>query len=774
VSEISTFQLIHPVLSGFAAAVIAPFAYFLLKRHAIWPLATISGALTLYFFAQLPSITSGSIILQEFAWLSEPKIALSFALDGLSLLFSLLISGIGTLILIYSSSYLQDHKYLGRFYSFFFFFMASMLGLVLSNNLILTFIFWELTSIASFFLIGFENERGEARSAATQALLVTSAGGLAMLAGFILLFLITGTYEIPKLIENRVEIRTHAFYLPALILIVLGALTKSAQFPFHFWLPSAMQAPTPVSAYLHSATMVKAGIFLLGRLNPALGGSDAWFLLLTTAGTLTLLTGSFMALQQRDMKLILAYLTLIALGLLVLLLGIGSPIAVNALVAYLVIHALYKGGLFLVAGIVYHATGSRHINALSGLFRTMKLTALSAALCCLSMAGMPLFFGFIGKELVYGSLLDSDSAPWVFLVATTVSMMALTALALLVGVSMFFTPNTTQNKHGTSLNLLIAPVVFALLGIVFGFAPDVFAKLAGVASSAILGHRIEVSLSIWHGLSPPLALSSISAVGGFLIYYQRHRLGILLRSIVGRTASLTPRHGYHILLKLLKTLAAKQTHFLQSGSLFAYLSWLLGSLMIILLAFGSEQWLNWALSDFRSILYYEWVLGFLMILGALNAAKTRLPLVAVVSLGVLGYAIALTYVLYGAPDLAMTQFLVETMTVIVLALVLSKLPEHARVVPRPFRTALTLVLSATFGTLMTSLVWNTLKQPLDRSLSDFFSNNSVPLAHGRNIVNVILVDFRALDTLGEITVLGVAAIGIFGLVRIKTEASRVP
>ncbi|HLE00323.1 MAG TPA: hydrogen gas-evolving membrane-bound hydrogenase subunit E [Bdellovibrionota bacterium] len=773
-SEISTVQLIHPVFSGFAAALIAPLACRFMKRHAIWLLATISATLTLYFFAQLPLITGGNILLQEFAWLSTPKIVLSFALDGLSLLLSLLISGIGTLILIYSSGYLRGDKYLGRFYSFFFFFMASMLGLVLSSNLILTFIFWELTSIASFFLIGFESHRVEARSAATQALLVTSAGGLAMLMGFILLFLITGSYEIPAIIESREKIRGHALYLPALILIVLGAFTKSAQFPFHFWLPSAMQAPTPVSAYLHSATMVKAGIFLLARLNPVLGGSDAWFMLLTTAGTLTLLTGSFMALQQRDMKLVLAYLTLTALGLLVLLLGIGSPMAINALVAYLVIHALYKGGLFLIAGIIYHATGSRHMNGLSGLFRTMKWTALAAALCSLSMAGMPFFFGFVGKELIYASLLDSDSASWVSVVATTVSMMALTALALLIGLSMFFGPNTTQNRHGTSLNLLIAPVVFALLGVAFGLAPNAFAKLAGAASSAILGHSIEVSLSVWHGFNPPLALSFISAVGGFLIYYQRHRLGTLLRSIVSRTASLTPRHGYHILLKLLKMLSTKQTRFFQSGSLFAYLSWLLGSLIIILLTFGREKWLNVALSDFRSILYYEWVLGFLMILGALNAAKTRLPLVAVVSLGVLGYAIALTYVLYGAPDLAMTQFLVETMTVIVLALVLSKLPEHARVVSHPFRTALTLVLSVTFGILMTSLVWNTLKRPLDRSLSDFFSNNSVPLAHGRNIVNVILVDFRALDTLGEITVLGVAALGIFGLVRIKTEVSRAP
>ncbi|OFZ19157.1 MAG: hypothetical protein A2X94_10260 [Bdellovibrionales bacterium GWB1_55_8] len=759
------------IRSGFLTAIIAPLSFVLFKRSAIWLLAGISAFMTLYFLIQLPAITDGDVIRESVEWLSEPRLALSFQLDGLSLLFSILISGIGTLIIIYSGKYLRGHARIGRFYSFFFLFMASMLGIVLSNNLILTFIFWELTSIASYFLIGFDNHRDDARKAALQALLVTGAGGLAMLAGFVLLFLMARTYEISLLMEQSDVIRNHALYSPALILITLGAFTKSAQFPFHFWLPNAMQAPTPVSAYLHSATMVKGGIFLLARLTPVLGGTHLWFILLATAGTLTLLTGSFMALQQRDLKLILAYMTVMALGLLVLLLGVGSPTAIHALVVYVFAHSLYKGGLFLIAGNIDHETGTRDIDRLAGLRRTMKWTALTAALCALSMAGFPLFVGFIGKELVYESLWNPVSRSWLLIVATTISMMGLWAISLLIGFKPFLgTKAATSHPkvHEARPEMLLGPFVLSLFGLVVGLAPGTFAAFADAASSAILNRQTELPLAIWHGFNPAFALSAASFLGGLLIYRRHSPLRRRFLAVTTSIALFSPQQSYELMLNFLKFSAERQTLVLQSGSLFQYLLWILVSIVGVLIASGSPDWLNPQGFEWSNILYYEWVLGTLMVLGSLIAARARSPLVSVTSLGVVGYAIALTYVLYGAPDLAMTQFLVETLTVILLALVLSKLPDYVRVPPRPFRNTVALTVSVMFGLVMTNLIWHTLRHPLDRSLSDYFSNNSLPLAHGRNIVNVIIVDFRALDTLGEITVLGIAALGIFGLVRLKS------
>jgi multicomponent Na+:H+ antiporter subunit A len=776
VSEVSSHDLIIVTLVSFFAAAGAPWIVRFLKDRAVGALAVFPALMTGYFLTQLPSVIGGRALHQSLIWLTEPRLFFSFSLDGLSLLFSLLISGIGTLIVVFSGSYLQGHPRLGRFYAFFFLFMGSMLGLVLSDNLIQTFVFWEMTSVSSYFLIGFESDRKESRDAALQALLVTGSGGLAMLAGFIVLFMICGTYEISELVKYRDQVQGSLLYVPALLLIAAGAFTKSAQFPFHFWLPGAMQAPAPVSAYLHSATMVKAGIYLLARLNPIFAGTAAWTILLTTAGTVTMVTGSFMALQKKDLKLILAYMTVMALGLLVLLLGIGTSAAILALMVYIVVHSLYKGGLFLVAGIIDHETGTRDLDRLSNLSRRMKWTAISAVLCTLSMAGIPLFLGFIGKEMIYESLWTTEPRSWIILVTTTISMMALVGVALLIGYKVFFRNKSSPSHpdaHEAPVGMISGPLILATLGVFFGSMPDKISGLVKSAAQSVLGQPIEIDLTLWHGFNPALGLSLISVFGGVVIYLLNAPIRDLFLRIDDRIVSLSPQRLYESGLILLRTFSTRQTEILQNGSLYGYLLWLLVFTICVLIAFGSHHWVDPRSLDWGNILYYEWVLGVLMVLGALSAARASAPLIAVTSLGILGYAIALTYVLYGAPDLAMTQFLVETLTVILLALVLSKLPGYSPIQHPPIRKAVTAVVSGVFGALMMILIWHTLEHPLDRSLSDYFSANSLALAHGRNIVNVILVDFRALDTLGEITVLGVAALGIFGLVRLKAEGKNV-
>ncbi|MFB3140368.1 MAG: proton-conducting transporter membrane subunit, partial [Candidatus Acidiferrales bacterium] len=389
------------VLSGFVMALAAPWLHRIARSTSGWVLALFPLALTVYFAGQAGRVAAGEVLAVSIDWVPSLGIALSFYLDGLSLLFALLISGIGALVVVYAGGYLAGHAHLGRFYAFLLMFLASMLGLVLANNVITLFVFWELTSVSSYLLIGFEHEREAARQAALQALLVTGLGGLALLAGLLLLGQAGGSMELSELLTRGEAIQAHPFYAPILLLILAGAFTKSAQFPFHFWLPSAMEAPTPVSAYLHSATMVKAGIYLLARFNPVLGGTELWFYIVTAAGAATMLVGAYLAFQQSDLKRILAYSTMSALGMMVLLLGLGTELAVKAAIVSILVHALYKGALFLVAGAVEHETGTRDVDRLGGLRRAMPITAAAAALAALSMAGLPPLFGFIGKEMVY-------------------------------------------------------------------------------------------------------------------------------------------------------------------------------------------------------------------------------------------------------------------------------------------------------------------------------------------------------------------------------------
>jgi multicomponent Na+:H+ antiporter subunit A len=760
------------VISGFVLALIAPGLHRLIPRWSGAVLSLLPLSLLVFFLGYLPEIASDATLVESTPWVTQLGVSFSFYLDGLSLVFAVLITGIGTLIVFYSGGYLAGHPELGRFYMVLLGFMASMLGVVLSANAITVFVFWELTSLTSYFLIGFDHHRRAARQAALQALLVTGLGGLALLAGFLLLGAVSPSLEMYELFAEADTIRGHGLYPAILVLILIGAFTKSAQFPFHFWLPSAMEGPAPVSAYLHSATMVKAGVYLLMRLNPVLGGTELWQVSLIAVGAVTMVSGAWLALLQHDLKRLLAYTTVNGLGTLVFLTGFGTGYAARAAVVFLIGHALYKGSLFLSAGVIDHETGLRDIRHIRGLYRHLPLITVAVVLAGASMAGLPPMLGFIAKELIYETVLDTGRLWWAVTgAALTASALLLAAAAVMV-IRPFFGAgerSTPTHGHGPSPDLLIGPAVPALAGLVFGLAPFLLDHaLVGPAASAVAGRAVPVHLALWHGLNPMLVLSAATVALGcglYLGYINRPEPLDRWRSI-GRWG---PDRGYWIGLEGLKSLAAWQTRILQGGFLYRYI------LIIVLSTLGltamtlvrySNVPLGFTGTDLR---FFELVICVLMILGAGVAAGAGSRLTAIVSMGVVGYGMALLFIDFGAPDLAMTQFIIETMTVILFVLVIYRLPEYQRVA-RPKQLAGNILVAGASGLLMTFLVMVALNVQEGSRLSSYFAESSLLLAHGRNVVNVIIVDFRALDTLGEIVVLSLAGIGVYTLLKLRPIA----
>ncbi len=762
-------ELYLPIAAIFVSAFVAPFLEKWFKSAVGWILSILPLLSFLKYLSLSRNIGQGAAMVEKLDWIPSLGISMSFYLDGLSLLFLLLITGIGALVLIYSGYYMKGYSLKSRFYFYLMLFMASMMGLVLSSNLVSMFLFWELTSVSSFLLIGFFHEKGPSRTAAVQALLITVIGGLALLAGIVLINQVSGTYEITRLLNNPDVLRSSPMYTAILLLVLAGAFTKSAQFPFHFWLPGAMAGPSPVSAFLHSATMVKAGIYLLLRLSPVLGGTMEWRVLLAIFGGITMLLGAYFSLTQNDLKKILAYTTISALGMLVLLIGINTGQAIKAAIIFLVVHALYKGSLFMVAGSIDKQTGTRDLDKLSGLGRSMPFTATVALVALLSMAGLPPFIGFIGKELIYEAKITIPHTAKFVLWASVISNMFMVAISAIVGWRVFFGKAAPPGKrpHETPLRLWLGPAVLAFFSLMLGLFPDFFAKnIAGPAVAAVKATDVQLKLKLWHGFNRVLLLSIITVAGGMLIFFFRKYIIPLLRRINNKLVLFSFSERFTALIALFLHLTKKKTDVVQSGIQRFYL-------MVIFLVTSGFVWYQliytrfWQIGfNFGPMPFYLVGLSVIMVAATLFTVLTRSRITAIISMGIVGWGVALIFAFYGAVDLAITQVMVETLVVVLFVMIIYHLPKFKNLSSRASRIR-DGVIAVIFGAFMTGLTLKADFLDLYPGISYFFNENSFTKGHGRNIVNVILVDFRALDTLGEITVLTIAAIGVFSLMRLR-------
>ena len=738
------------------------------QRRLIWallPLSLFTGLCVLW-----PQVIDGAVFVFDRPWVPDLDLALRFRLDGLGLLFGLIVTGAGFFVTLYAAAYLPGKAQAGRFFIFLQAFMVAMLGVITADNLLLLFVFWEATTIFSFLLIGFEHDAANVRANARQALLVTGGGGLALLVAILLIKITGTTWVISDWIAADDTLRRHDLYTPILILVLVGAMTKSAQVPFHFWLPNAMSAPTPISAFLHAATMVKAGIYLLMRLHPLMGGTPLWMGSLVVIGGVTALWGALQSLTPCDLKRILAYTTIMALGMLTLFLGGDNVASLTAAATFLLVHALYKAALFLAVGIIDHQTGTRQCDRLSGLWRAMPLTALAVATATMSMAGFPLFFGFIGKEIMYQGVLTEEMFP---LFATTIALLSnalMTAVAgfLLLGPFAGKRPAHLSSVREAPWPMLLGPGFMGGLCLLFGLIPWWVADtLIEPAVHAFHAGGEPIDLAIFHGINPPLLLSIATLTLGGGIFVLR---GALKRGIASVSARLplTANTAYETTLDGFGRMAAWLTVRIQNGSLTAYLM----TIMTVFTLTTSGVWLHNGVGLGRISLpqlpLAQWILVVLMTAAIGVVVATRLRVLAVCALGIVGSGAALIFLMYGAPDLALTQLLVETLTLIIVSIILLRLPPLP---PRPhsgrWASGLKALVAVGAGTMVATLSLATTGGVLDSQLTDFFAQHSYLAAHGRNIVNVILVDFRSLDTLGEITV--VATAGLAGAALITRQ-----
>ncbi|MBQ0743997.1 MAG: DUF4040 domain-containing protein [Pseudomonas sp.] len=738
----------------------APFVWRLSRGHAGLLLAIVPAACFTWFALQIPEVAAGSAIFESWPWVPVLDVALGLRLDGLALLFALLITGIGSLIVMYSGAYLHDHPQLGRFYAYLLVFMMAMLGLVLADDLIAMFVFWELTSIASYLLISFNHEKPASRRAALQALLITGGGGLALLAGLVLLGIAADTWQFSQLKAELVQ--AHALFPAIMVLVLIGCFTKSAQFPFHLWLPNAMNAPTPVSAYLHSATMVKAGIYLLARLNPTLGGGLGWSTVLITLGALTALLGAVLAIRQYDLKRMLAYTTVTVLGQLTMLIGTNTSYGLQAFVLYLVAHSFYKGALFMAVGAIDHSTGTRDIRRLGGLFALMPLTGIAVGLAAFSNAGLPPFFGFIAKEFKYAGLIEMGTIGWTVTLVMVVTNALLVAAAGLIFFKTFFGARGSWDTqpHEVGPFMLAGPLLLAVGG--FGLGawnqwPETW--LVNTAVQAAASGEVDVKLYLWGGITPALIASALTLGLGTVFYFRADKV----RALAGRLGSVWRFSGDLLWDKSLKRVfqfASSVAGLFQHGSLRLHMA--LMTLVVSISVLGGLLLMNAQPFDGHALseVSLPGVIGCMLALGgAAGAAFMAGRLALVASLGASGLGLALFFVSINAPDVALTQLMVETLTVVFLAMVLRRMP----MVPASGDNGLGTNIwhagvAVLFGLAVSLLIMTAVSQPLPGDLADWFLANSLPAGYGSNVVNVILVDFRAVDTLGEILVVAIAAL----------------
>lgn len=758
----------------------APIVAYLAKHNRVasaWGSGVIAicAFIVLMTYAHLPF--NGITTVQSWSWISSIGLDFAFRLDGLGLMFAGLILIIGLLVIIYARYYIYEKDCMGRFYSYLLMFMGSMLGIVLSENILQLVVFWELTSLSSFLLISYWQHKAEGRDGAKMALAITGAGGLAMLAGALMLGNIVGSYNLTEILASGDLIRNHELYTPIIILILLGVFTKSAQFPFHFWLPHAMAAPTPVSAYLHSATMVKAGIFLLARLFPALSGTTEWIVLVSGAGMATLLIGAFTAMFKHDLKGLLAYSTISHLGLITLLFGFSTPLAAVAAIFHIINHATFKASLFMVAGIIDHETGTRDMRRLSGLWAFMPHTATLAMVAASAMAGVPLLNGFLSKEMFFERALE-DAALHTFIVPILATIAGIFSVAYSIRFihDVFFngdgkdlpkTPHEPPRFMKIPVDLLVVACFAVGTLPMFTVAPLLAVAVMGSLQTPLP----EYSLAIWHGFNLPLIMSILAFIGGIVLYSQRKKTFAWYEAKVSHIDARVP---FNALVNGVFYIAQKVTTSFDKSSLQSMVAWLIGASLLI--GFAGFNYGNSPLFGQREFLSVDWIsIIATAILIAATIATVLLHhkrLLALISIGVVGLIVSLIFIKFSAPDLALTQLSVEVVTIVLILLALYYLPQTTPKESSKSRINRDLVISVLSGVGIFILTMAVLSREYT-TIGEYFLANSVSGGGGTNVVNVILVDFRGFDTLGEITVLAIAGLGIFAMLQgLKLYAPR--
>ncbi|MBU3572046.1 Na+/H+ antiporter subunit A [Priestia aryabhattai] len=787
------------ILSPFLLAFFVPLLYRKFQRiHTGWFVLPLPLVLFIYFTQYISGVSKGETYLHSMKWIPSLGINFDAYVDGLGLLFSLLITGIGTLVILYSIYYLSKTKEaLHSFYVYLLLFMGSMLGVVLSDNLISLYSFWELTSLSSFLLIGYWYKREKSQYGALKSMLITVFGGLSLLAGIVLLYVMTGTFSIREIISNVDVVTSSHLFIPALVLILLGAFTKSAQFPFHIWLPDAMEAPTPVSAYLHSATMVKAGIYLLARLSPVFAISATWFFVISITGLITLFWGSFSAVKQQDLKGILAFSTISQLGMIMSLIGVGSAaihydflddniylVALTAAVFHLINHATFKGSLFMVVGIVDHETGTRDIRKLGGLMSFMPVTFTIAIIGGFAMAGLPPFNGFLSKEMFFTGMVNVTKMDmysmqtwgillpiiaWVGSIFTFVYSMIL-VFKTFTGK---YQPEKLEKKpHEAPVGMLISPVILASLVVIFGFSPNLLEStlieptMASIAPSLLAeGKEYQVHIKFWHGFTPELFMTLGVITFGILLFMTLQKWSKIYTRF---PSSLTLNNGYNYGIKGMEKGSTRIMKTFMTGFIRDYLLIIFTFTgILILVTLFSQNAFAIDLKDTASIGVYEAILAVVMVAATITTLLAKSRLTAIISLGVVGYTLSLFFVLFRAPDLALTQLVIETVSVSLFLLCFYYLPEFRKRKVRVKFQLPNLLVALLVGTTVTLLGISANSTKLFESISHYFIENSYEKAGGENMVNVILVDFRGFDTLFEITVLCIAALAIYGMIRLR-------
>jgi multicomponent K+:H+ antiporter subunit A len=730
--------------------------------------AILPAAALLLLLSQATEVFNRQYIAASISWIPQLGLHLSFQLDGLAFLFGVLVLGIGLLIILYARYYLSAEEQVGRFYAYLVMFMSAMLGIVLSNNLIQLWMYWELTSISSFLLIGFWSHRSDARQGARMALTVTGAGGLALLAALLMIGSIVGSYDLHVVLDSGNLLREHASYPIIVVLLLLGAFTKSAQFPFHFWLPHAMAAPTPVSAYLHSATMVKAGIFLLARFYPVLSGTDLWFLIVSLTGLFTLLFGAYSALFKHDLKGLLAYSTISHLGLITLLLGLNSKLAAVAAVFHIINHAIFKASLFMAAGIIDHESGTRDMRKLNGLWKYMPHTATLAMVAAASMAGIPLFNGFLSKEMFLAETLELSTLgaiSWMIPVCATIAAAFSVAYSIRFIHDVFFNGepiDLPKTPHEPPRYMKIPVEILVTLCILVGIFPDfIVGNILETAAAAVVGDNLPgYGLYIWHGFTLPLAMSVAAMAGGVWIYSQRK----LLFDIQSQFPESDSRHLFETALSSIVHRCQQISEWLDNSSLQRYLMALILFALVLMIEplMQMPQAVGGGIRLPADPVFV--ICALILCLGTLATVYfSRQRLLALIMLSIVGLIVSMAFAYFSAPDLALTQLAVEVVTIILLLLALFFLPQTTRKETPSAKAARDLAIATLAGGFVGTVCFALVTRPHE-SISDFFVANAKAGGGGTNVVNVILVDFRGFDTLGEIAVLAIAALGIFKVI----------